>query len=120
MSNSIVRTEVGERGGASISTGYPDCVCAQSVCRNRAIGLPKPGVSGGQSGSWRNRFPTFCVFCPVFRRKPECFCRKRGVFYHYFPTALFFSSIMSVIVYCIDDYLFDCVCDLFELTIRFA
>lgn len=31
MSNSVVRTAAGERGGASISTGYPDCVCAQNV-----------------------------------------------------------------------------------------
>lgn len=31
MSNSVARTAAGERGGASISTGYPDCVCAQSV-----------------------------------------------------------------------------------------
>ena len=90
------------------------------ACRNRAIGLPKPGVSGGRSESWRNRFPTFCVFCPVFRRKPECFCRKRGVFHRYFPTVLFFFPIMSVIVYCIDDYLFDRVCNLLESTIRFA
>ena len=90
------------------------------ACRSREIGLPKPGVSGGRSGSWRNRFPTFCVFCPVFRRKPECFCRKRGVFHHYFPTALFFSLIMGVIVCYIGGYLFGCVCDLFESTIRFA
>ena len=90
------------------------------ACRNRAIGLLKQGVSGGRSGSWRNRFPTFCVFCPVFRRKPECFCRKRGVFYHYFPTALFFSSVMNVIICLIDEYLFDRIYDLFELTIRFA
>lgn len=90
------------------------------ACRNRAIGLPKPGVSGGRSGSWLNRFPTFCVFCPVFRRKPECFCRKRGVFHRYFPTVLFFSLIMRVIICTIGDYLFDLICNLFELTICFA
>ena len=90
------------------------------ACRSRAIGLLKPGASGGRSGSWRNRFPTFCVFCPVFRRKSECFCRKWGVFLRYFPTALFFSSVMNVIICLIDDYLFNCVCNLFELTIRFA
>ena len=90
------------------------------ACRNRAIGLLKQGVSGGRSGSWRNRFPTFCVFCPVFRRKSECFCRRWGVFLRYFPTALFFSSVVRVTVCLIDDYLFDRICDLFELTIRFA
>lgn len=119
MSNSVVRKAVGETGGAQIFTGYPDCVCAQSV-QKQGDWVLKPGASGGRSGSWRNCFPTFCVFCPVFRRKPECFCRKRGVFHRYFPTALFFSSIMSVIACLIYDYLFDRICDLFESTIRFA
>lgn len=119
MSNSVVRTAAGERGGASISTGYPDCVCAQSV-QKQGDWLTETGVSSGRSGSWRNRFPTFCVFCPVFRRKPECFCRKRGVFHRYFPTVLFFFSIIGVIICTIGDYLFDRVCDLFESTIRFA
>ena len=105
----------GSQSSPGIRTAF-----VRRACRNRAIGLPKPGVSSGRSGSWRNRFPTFCVFCPVFRRKPECFCRKRGVFHHYFPTALFFSSIIGVIVCTIGDSLFDCVCNLFESTIRFV
>ena len=32
----------------------------------------------------------------------------------------FFSSVMNVIICLIDEYLFDRICDLFELTIRFA
>lgn len=119
MSNSVVRKAVGERGGSQIFTGYLDCVCAQSV-QKQGDRVTETGCEQRRSGSWRNRFPTFCVFCPVFRRKLECFCRKWGVFHRYFPTTLFFSSIMSVIVCLIDDYLFGCICDLFELTIRFA
>lgn len=110
----------GRRKGGRKSPPGTRTALVRRACRSRAIGLLKPSASGGRSGSWRNRFPTFCVFFPVFRRKPECFCRKRGVFHHYFPTALFFSLIMRVIVCTIGDYLFDCVCDLFESTIRFV
>lgn len=65
MSNSVVRTAVGERGGASISTGYPDCVCAQSV-QKQSDWLTETGCERRTKRKLAKSLPHFLRLLPRF------------------------------------------------------
>ena len=91
------------------------------ACRNRAIGLPKPGrerrtkLKLGEIAS-----PLSASSAPFSVENRSVSAESGGVFHRYFPTVLFLLLIMRVIICTIGDYLFDLICNLFELTICFA
>lgn len=65
MSNSVVRTAVGEREGSSISTGYPDCVCAQSV-QKQGNWLTETGCEWRTKRKLAKSLPYFLRLLPRF------------------------------------------------------
>lgn len=65
MSNSVVRTAVGKRGELSISIGYPDCVCAQSV-QKQGDWLTETGCERRTKRKLAKSLPHFLRLLPRF------------------------------------------------------
>ena len=79
MLNSVVRTAAGERGGASISTGYPDCVCAQSV-QKQGDWLTETGRERRTKRKLAKSLPHFLRLLPPFSVENRSVLQKAGSF----------------------------------------